>query len=348
MSGTPEEPRIDVGESRDDGVEAPRRETPTRSTPTESVRRMMTVPRQVVHVDSPTEQRNPRTMDIDLTSTVGILRAINAEDRVVPDAVGKVLPKLAKAVDHAVEALRGGHRVHYVGAGTSGRLATLDAAELVPTFNVPPDWFVAHHAGGERALRQAVENAEDDAKAGAAEMNATVNAGDFVLGLTASGRTPFVLGALQAAARRGASTGLISGNPGAVVPPELDVLITVDTGPEAIAGSTRMKAGTAQKIVLTAFSTATMIRLGRTYSNLMVSMRATNAKLRGRTVRILREATGMETQDCAQALSEANGDLKIALVHLLSGMDVQRAAQALASHDGHVRNALDSLRVRAS
>jgi N-acetylmuramic acid 6-phosphate etherase len=309
---------------------------------------MMTVPHQVVHVDSPTEQRNPRTVDIDLMSTIGILGMINAEDRRVPDAVNAVLPQIARAVDFAAEALRTGHRVHYVGAGTSGRLATLDAAELVPTFNVPKDWFVPHHAGGERALRHAVENAEDDAKAGAAEMTSTVEPGDFVLGLTASGRTPFVLGGLAAASRRGARTGLVSGNPLAVQPAGVDVLIAVDTGPEAIAGSTRMKAGTAQKMILTAFSTATMIRLGRTYSNLMVSMRATNAKLRGRMIRILREATGMSAQDCSEALTEANGELKVALVHLLSDVDVVHAAQALEANDGHVRKALDSLHVRAS
>ncbi|GAB3719794.1 N-acetylmuramic acid 6-phosphate etherase [Amycolatopsis oliviviridis] len=309
---------------------------------------MMTVPRQVVHVDSPTEQRNPRTTDIDLMSTMGILGAINAEDRRVPEAVAAVLPQVARAVDFAVEALRSGHRVHYFGAGTSGRLATLDAAELVPTFNVPSDWFIAHHAGGARALRQAVEDAEDNAKAGAAEVADSVSPGDFVLGLTASGRTPYVLGALAAASRRGARTALVSGNPAAVTPPGVDVLIAVDTGPEAIAGSTRMKAGTAQKIILTAFSTATMIKLGRTYSNLMVSMRATNAKLRGRTIRILREATGMSMADCSDALTEADGDLKVALVHLLSGEDVGSAAKALTASDGHVRKALDSLRVRAS
>ncbi|MEW2505131.1 MULTISPECIES: N-acetylmuramic acid 6-phosphate etherase [unclassified Amycolatopsis] len=308
---------------------------------------MMTVPTQAVHVDSPTEQRNPRTVDIDLMSTMGILSAINAEDRRVPDAVAAVLPQLARAVDYAVEALRGGGRVHYVGAGTSGRLATLDAAELVPTFNVPPDLFVAHHAGGEKALRQAVENAEDDDEAGAAELAAVVQPGDFVLGLAASGRTPFVLGALEASSRLGAHTGLVSANPRAAKPDGVDVLIAVATGPEVIAGSTRMKAGTAQKLILTAFSTATMIKLGKTYSNLMVSMRATNAKLRGRTIRILQEATGLTMADCSDALTEAGGDLKTALVHLLSGSDVEHAAAALTASGGHVRKALDSLHLRA-
>ncbi|GAA1238229.1 N-acetylmuramic acid 6-phosphate etherase [Prauserella halophila] len=294
----------------------------------------------VVHVESPTEQRNPRTTDLDRMSTHDILSAINAEDAGVAGAVRAVLGKVAEAVDHATAALRGGGRVHYVGAGTSGRLAVLDAAELVPTYNVPADWFVAHHAGGEHALRLPVENAEDDESAGAAEIAESVTADDFVLGLTASGRTPYVLGALEEAKRLGARTGLVSDNPAAPVPEVVDVSIVVDTGPEAVAGSTRMKAGTAQKMVLTAFSTATMVKLGRTYSNLMVGMLATNAKLRGRTLRILREATGAEERECDEALTRAGGDLRVALVHLLSGVDVTTAATALEHAGGHVRDAL--------
>jgi N-acetylmuramic acid 6-phosphate etherase len=304
----------------------------------------MTVPRQAVHVDSPTERRNPRTTDLDLLSTLDLLRSINAEDRLVPDAVAAALPALATAVDWAAEALRTGHRVHYVGAGTSGRMASLDAAELAPTFNAPPDWFVVHHAGGNSALRSAVEDAEDDDQAGAAELARTAEAGDFVLGLTASGRTPYVLGALHAAGALGARTGLVFSNPHAVGLSDIDVLIEVDTGPETIAGSTRMKAGSAQKLVLTAFSTAVMVKLGRTYSNLMVSMRASNAKLRGRTLRILREATGLDMHECSEALDEAQGDLKVALVHLLSGVDAAQAAEALAEAGGHVRKALMAVR----
>jgi N-acetylmuramic acid 6-phosphate etherase len=307
----------------------------------------MTVPRQAVHVDSPTERRNPRTTDLDQLSTLDLLRSINAEDRLVPDAVAAALPALATAVDLAVKALRGGHRVHYVGAGSSGRLATVDAAELAPTYNAPRDWFVVHHAGGDVALRSAVEDAEDNDEAGAAELATSASPGDFALGLTASGRTPYVLGALRAARERGATTGLVFSNPHATGLLDIDVLIEVDTGPEVVAGSTRMKAGTAQKLVLTAFSTAVMVKLGRTYSNLMVSMRATNAKLRGRTLRILREATGLSPQECSVALDEAQGDLKVALVHLLSGVDAQRAATALAATDGHVRQALTTLGVAA-
>lgn len=298
---------------------------------------------ETVHVNSPTEKRDPATIDIDQLSTLEILRMINAADAIVPAAVGALLPALARLVDYAVDALDAGHRVHYVGAGTSGRLAVLDAAELVPTFNIPADWFVAHHAGGIGALIRAVENAEDDAQAGDARITAHADAGDVVIGLTASGRTPFVIGALAAARRIGAHTALVSANPDAPANEDVDVAIAVATGPEVIAGSTRMKAGTAQKLVLTAFSTATMIRFGRTYSNLMVSMRATNAKLRGRTLRILREATGATEQDCAAALAGAGGDLKVALVHLLSGADAERSADALTQAKGRVRAALTAL-----
>ncbi|MBM7857888.1 N-acetylmuramic acid 6-phosphate etherase [Lentzea nigeriaca] len=290
-------------------------------------------------MESPTEQRNPRTTDIDRVPTIDVLRMINDEDRTVPSAVAEALPELARAVDLGVTAIRSGGRVHYVGAGTSGRLATLDAAELVPTFNAPADWFVAHHAGGSEALVRAVEEVEDHSAA--AQIRRAATATDVVVGITASGRTPFVIGALEEAQALGAHTVLVSNN--ASVPFTPDVLVALNTGPEAIAGSTRMKAGSAQKLVLTSFSTAVMIKLGRTYSNLMVSMRATNAKLRGRTIRILHEATGLPVGDCEQALAEASGDLKVALVHLLSGVPTERAAAALEDTEGHVRNALNRL-----
>jgi N-acetylmuramic acid 6-phosphate etherase len=311
----------------------------------------MTLPQpreSIVRVDSPTEQRNPRTEEIDRLPTVDVLRMINDEDRLVPAAVGDVLPQVARAVDYAVATLRSGGRVHYIGAGTSGRLATLDAAELVPTFNTPAEWFVTHHAGGPTALRMAVENAEDDWEGGAAEIRGAVRPIDLVFGLTASGRTPYVMGGLSAGNEIGTRTVLLSANPAGAPAVPVDVLIAVDTGPEVIAGSTRMKAGTAQKLVLNAFSTAVMIKLGRTYSNLMVSMRATNAKLRGRTLRILREATGLDEAECTAALLEADGDLKVALVRLLAGIDSVQAAEALSATGGHVRNALVALGAAAS
>lgn len=294
---------------------------------------------------APTELRNPRTAAIDEVSTLELLSLINAEDALVPAAVAAVLPGVARAVDLAVAALRSGCRVHYFGAGTSGRLGVMDAAELMPTFALEPGRVVAHHAGGPDALEMAVENVEDDTRAGARDA-AEVVAGDVAIGLAASGRTPYVAGALRAASAAGAATVLVSANPEAALGAEVDVHIGVDTGPEAIAGSTRMKAGTAQKLVLHSFSTAVMVRLGRTYSNLMVSMVATNAKLRGRLVTILVEATGADEDACAEALAEADGDVKVALVALLADVPTTRATAALAHADGVVREALRVLATR--
>jgi len=298
----------------------------------------------VVHVASPTETRNPRTTDIDRVSTLEVLHLINDEDQQVAVAVRTALPRLAGAVDLAVEALRQGRRVHYVGAGTSGRLGVLDAAELPPTFAVPSEWFVTHAAGGPAALLRAIEGAEDDEDAGAREMAESVSAGDVVVGLAASGRTPYVAGALRASRERGAATVLVTANPDTPLGREVDVFVPVDTGPEVVAGSTRMKAGTAQKLVLNAFSTAIMVRLGRTYSNLMVDLVASNAKLRGRTLDILREATGLDPETCAEALTAADGELKTALVAVLGEVTPHRARAALAHTDGHVHAALAELR----
>jgi N-acetylmuramic acid 6-phosphate etherase len=288
---------------------------------------------------APTEERNPRTVDIDQRSTIDMLRMINDEDALVAGAVRAVLPALAEAVDLAVAATRDGRRVHYFGAGTSGRIAVLDAAELIPTYAIAPDLVVAHHAGGLEALAQPSEGVEDDVELGARDA-AAVQAGDVALGLTASGRTPYVTGALRAARSRGAGTVLISANPAAELGADVDVHVGVDTGPEVIAGSTRMKAGTAQKLLLNAFSTALMIRVERTYSNLMVAVAATNDKLRGRVVRILVEATGLDPQVCADALERADGDARVALVALLANVAVSQASQALVQADGGVRRAL--------
>jgi N-acetylmuramic acid 6-phosphate etherase len=291
----------------------------------------------------PTEGRNPRTLDIDMLPTLEVLRLINAEDERVPHAVAQALPQVAEAVDLAVETLRGGGRVHYFGAGTSGRLAVLDAAELPPTFGIEPGWVVAHHAGGLGAISEAIEGVEDDAELGAREA-AGLRDGELAVGVTASGRTPYVVGALRAAAAAGARTVLISSNPSAAAGAEVDVHIAVDTGPEAVTGSTRMKAGTAAKLVLNAMSTAAMVRLGRTYSNLMVSVNALNSKLRGRLIQILVEATGMDAETCATALADSGGDTRTALVSLLCDVSPDRAAEALAGSGGAVREALRTIR----
>ncbi|MEP6599799.1 MAG: N-acetylmuramic acid 6-phosphate etherase, partial [Actinomycetota bacterium] len=285
---------------------------------------------------APTEERNPNTVDLDLRSTVEVLLLINDEDAKVAGAVRDVAAALAEAVDLATEGLRGGHRIHYFGAGTSGRIAVLDATELVPTYDLDPALVVAHQAGGARAMEQPVENIEDDEAGGVADAT-EIQAGDVAIGLTASGRTPYVLAALREARSRGARTVLISGNPDAGFGADVDVHVAVATGPEVIAGSTRMKAGTAQKLVLNAFSTALMVRTERTYSNLMVSVVASNAKLRGRVVRILAEATGLDSQTCELAAERADGDCRVALVSLLADVPVDAARRALAAADGGVR-----------
>lgn len=293
-------------------------------------------------VDAPTEKRNPRTAEIDRLSAIEIVRLLNEEDALVAGAVAAVLPELARAVDCVADRLRAGGTMHYFGAGTSGRLGALDAAELPPTFAVPKTLVVAHHAGGTTALYEAVENVEDDEASGAADASALTSA-DVAVGIAASGRTPYVRGALVKAREQGAATILVTANPEAPLAPLADVHIGVDTGPEAIAGSTRLKAGTATKLVLNSLSTAVMVLLGRTYSNLMVHMVATNEKLRGRSVRILAEASGASHEACEQALADADGDVRVALVALLAGVGTPEASTALAGGDGTVRAALATL-----
>lgn len=297
---------------------------------------------KAVHVDAPTERRNPRTTEIDLLSTPDVLEMINNEDALVVPAVRAALTELATAVDLGVAALREGGSIHYFGAGSSGRIGVLDAAELVPTFTLEPGQVIAHHAGGLAALEQAIENLEDTETVGDRDAG-ELGSGDVAVGLSASGRTPYVVGALRAAGRSGASTVLVSANPEAPLGREVDVHVVTDTGPEVIAGSTRMKAGTAQKLVLNAFSTAVMVRLGRTYSNLMVDLDATNAKLRGRQVTILQEATGHPADHCAKVLTMADNDLKVALVALLSGADAAAAGVALRVVGDGVRAAVKYL-----
>ncbi len=298
-------------------------------------------------MDAPTEERHPGTRSIDTHTSLDILRALNAEDATVPAAVAAVLPELALLVDRAVGSLRAGGSVHYFGAGTSGRLAVLDAAELRPTFNAPEGLVVAHHAGGPAALLQAVENVEDDAELGRAEAGA-LRPGDVAIGLTASGRTPFVRGALERAREIGATTALVTANPHAELAALADHLLAAHTGPEALTGSTRLKAGTAQKLVLNSFSTALMIRLGRTWSNLMVDVVATNAKLRGRVVRILQEATGAGEDAARLALDAAGGELKPALLSMLADVDATTARDALEDHEGSVARALTALTAASS
>ena len=283
-------------------------------------------------------------MDIDLLPTPAVLALLHGEDGLVPAAVEPVLGTLAGVVDEAAERVRRGGRVHYFGAGSSGRIAVLDATELMPTFGLEPGVVVAHLAGGEDAMVRAVEGAEDDDARGAADADG-VTAADLVIGLSASGRTPYVAGALAASAGRGAFTVVVTCNPGSPLRSLARVAIVADTGPEAIAGSTRLKATSALKIILNSFSTALMVRLGKTYSNLMAEVSATNDKLRVRRVRILREASGADEIAAEAALTEADGDLRTALVAMLAGVGAEQARLALDATDGTVRGALAALGV---
>jgi len=298
-----------------------------------------------VRVSSPTEDVNPRTEHLDEVSTLQLLELINAEDALVPAAVAAVLPALAQLVDQAAARLRAGGRVHYFGAGTSGRLGVLDAAELVPTFGIADDVVIAHQAGGAAAFVRAAENAEDDEDSASADA-AQLAGGDVVVGLAASGRTPYVAAALRAGRSVGAITALVTSNPNAPLSELADHVLVADTGPEAIAGSTRLKAGSALKLVLNSFSTALMVRLGHTYRNLMVDMRPTNAKLRGRSIQMLQDATGAAEGDCERAL-DLCGDMKTSVVYLIAGGagSPVAARNALAAVEGHVRQALQRLRV---
>lgn len=290
----------------------------------------------------PTEQRLPASKNLDLMPSLEVLRLLNGEDRVAVGAVEAVLPQLAELVELAAERFRQGGNIHYFGAGTSGRLAVLDAAELLPTFNLPPGRVVAHIAGGDRAFVHAVENAEDSVREGelAADQLGEL---DVAIGFAASGNTPYVGGALARARERGAATALVSSNPGAQLAALADSHICVRTGAEVLTGSTRLKAATAEKLVLNGFSTALMVAVGRTWSNLMVSLVATNDKLRLRTLRILREATGLDEVAAAALLSAADGDLKTAIVMSLGGADRDAAVAALHSGSASVRDALESL-----
>ena len=288
-----------------------------------------------------TEQRNPRSRGLDRKPTREILRVIHREDARVARAVARELPQIARAVDAIARALQRGGRLIYVGAGTSGRLATLDAAECPPTFGVAPRLVQAVIAGGRRALTRAVEGAEDSPAQGARDLAAKrITANDVVVGLTASGSTPYVLGALAYARRRGAVTVGVASNRRSPLARVARILIAPQVGPEVIAGSTRMKAGTAQKLVLNMLSTAAMVRLGRVYDNWMIGVALTNRKLRERGLRILIEATGASVADAQRALRQAGHDLRAALVMLKRGTSAAEARRRLRQARGNLRKAL--------
>lgn len=290
-----------------------------------------------------TEGYRVESSHLDLQPTRALLDLMNSQDATVPETVGAVLDEVATAIDAIIKRLSTGGRLIYVGAGTSGRLALLDASECPPTFSTNPEQVQAVMAGGNEAFVASIEAVEDNAAAGKAALaERSVGAWDAVVGISASGRTPFVLGAVDHARSRGALTIGISCNPHAALSGSVDHAIEVVTGPEVVSGSTRLKAGTAQKLLLNMISTVTMVRLGKTYGDLMVDLKATNEKLRRRARRVVKAVTGEDGPAVERAFTESGEDTKTAIVMLLRGCSAADALDLLSRHDGVLRRALEA------
>ena len=288
-----------------------------------------------------TESRNHHSEHIDTLSTLEMLKVINNEDKKVPFAVEATLPHIARLVDKVVTAFSQGGRLIYCGAGTSGRLGILDASECPPTYGTPHDMVIGLIAGGHKAILQAVENAEDNVQLGAEDLRQlNFNAKDVLVGIAASGRTPYVIGALEYARSLGAVTGAISCNPDSPIAQRADIAITPIVGPEVVTGSSRMKAGTAQKLVLNMITTGAMIKMGKVFGNLMVDVEATTAKLIERQIRIVMQATECERATAEQALAQCQRHCKTAILMILAGVNAQQATQLLAQNKGFIRQAL--------
>jgi N-acetylmuramic acid 6-phosphate etherase len=284
-----------------------------------------------------TEQRNEASNDIDAKTSLEIVGIINSEDQKVAPAVGRILPEIAALVDDVVAAFKQGGRLIYIGAGTSGRLGVLDASECPPTYGVSPNMVQGLIAGGREALTRSIESAEDRPEAGVADLQGiSFSAKDVLLGITASGQAPYVLGALEYARNLGAVTGAISCNNNSRTFALAVHRIYVDVGPEVVTGSTRMKSGTAQKLILNMISTAAMIRMGKVYKNLMVDLKPVNQKLILRSLKLIREITGCPAEEAETAFAAAGKDPKIAMVMILLKVDPQRAGELLREADGHI------------
>ncbi|MBK9527042.1 MAG: N-acetylmuramic acid 6-phosphate etherase [Acidobacteria bacterium] len=291
-----------------------------------------------------TEQENPNTTEIDKVSTLEAARLINSEDKTIALAIEKVLPEIAAVIDEVVERLQNGGRLFYVGTGTSGRLGVLDASEIPPTFGVSYDLIQGVIAGGYDALYQATESSEDNLEAGAEDLKSRgVTEKDAVIGIAASGRTPYTIGAVEYAKSLGCFTACITCVPDSAITHAVDIAIVPGVGPEAITGSTRMKAGTAQKLVLNTISTVTMIRLGYVSGNRMTNVKSSNIKLKERSLRILMAETGLEETTASQLMVDAQDDLRVALVMSATGVVQQIATSALSDNDFVVEKAIASL-----
>jgi len=288
-----------------------------------------------------TERRNEATFGLDTMSVSQACNIMNAEDHKVADAVQQQLPQIQALITQTIECLKKGGRLIYLGAGTSGRLGVLDAAECVPTFGVSPDLVVGLIAGGMKAMTVAVEGAEDDAALGRQDLiDLKLTPHDMVVGIAASGRTPYVIGALDYAREIGASTGAISCNKDAEISKHATYPIEVDCGPEFLTGSTRLKSGTAQKLILNMISTISMIGIGKVYNNLMVDVKPTNEKLVARAKRIIQEATECSPEVAEQAFEAAGRDVKVAITMVLTGESPEQARSRLAKANGFVREAI--------
>ncbi len=287
------------------------------------------------------EGRNPNTMQLDRMSIFDVLTTINKEDSRVTQAVAKAIPQIEKAVEFTIESFQQNGRLIYVGAGTSGRLGILDAVECRPTFSVPDDMVVGLIAGGEKALIHAVEGAEDSPSLAMEDLkNAQLTQKDTVIGIAASGRTPYVIGAIDYANEIGCNTASIVCNPSSILLNTSNAGICVEVGPECLTGSTRMKSGTAQKLVLNMISTTAMIKMGKVYENLMVDVNATNEKLKARAIRIVMQATQCNESVAQTALKQADNKAKLAILMILTGLDADQAQQLLFKQNGHLREAL--------
>lgn len=288
-----------------------------------------------------TERRNETTFGLDEMSVSEAVHLMNQEDHNVPDAVAEQLPQIEKVIEATITAFKRGGRLIYMGAGTSGRLGVLDAAECVPTFGVEAEMVVGLIAGGEQAMTVAVEGAEDNAELGAQDLvDLKLTENDMVIGIAASGRTPYVIGGLDYARSIGASTGTISCNKGAEISKHAALPIEVDCGPEFLTGSTRLKSGTAQKLILNMISTISMISIGKVYNNLMVDVKPTNEKLVERSKRIIMQATEVDYETAARYFVEAEQNVKLAIVMILTDSSKEAAAEKLIQADGFVKKTI--------
>lgn len=288
-----------------------------------------------------TEARNPKTLALDTMTSLEIVTVMNQEDRNVPIAIEKELPQIAKLVDIITNAFENGGRLIYIGAGTSGRLGVLDASECPPTYGVSPEQVVGIIAGGDYALRNAIEGAEDDLELAVKDLKErNLNEKDVVVGIAASGRTPYVIGGLNYARSIGCSTASIACNKNSAIGKAADIAIEVEVGPEVLTGSTRLKSGTAQKLVLNMITTAAMVRTGKAYENLMVNVMQSNAKLYTRAENIVIDSTGVEREEARRVIDEANGSVKLAITMILTNTNSEEATNLLERSKGHVREAI--------